>query len=38
MCNAAYSGDAATVNQLLQSGKGNAKEVQTFHFPYCIVI
>jgi hypothetical protein len=29
MCNAAYSGDAATVSQLLQSGKGNAKEVRT---------
>lgn len=27
MCNAAYAGDAVTVSQLLQSGKGSAKEV-----------
>jgi hypothetical protein len=29
MCNAAYAGDAVSVSQLLQSGKGNAKEVGT---------
>jgi hypothetical protein len=31
MCNAAYGGDAVAVSQLLQSGAGSAKEVNSSH-------